>query len=65
MRPPARVSAVDVDVDVESDATDAGDEELFPFGSYPCAHCQAVVAGGMLFCVRCKAPQTDDLQAFV
>ena len=46
-------------VDPDSDTTDAGDEVDFPFGSYPRAQCQAVVAKGMLCCLRCKAPRTD------
>ena len=46
--------------DDEGDTTDAGEEEAFPLGSHPCAQCQAIVANGMLFCLRRKAPQTDD-----
>ncbi|CAE7465907.1 kptA [Symbiodinium sp. CCMP2592] len=44
----------------EGDTTDAGEDEAFPLGSHPCAACSAVVANGMLFCLRCKAPQTSD-----
>ena len=44
----------------DSDTTDADEERAFPFGSYPCVQCQALVAKGMLFCLRCTAPQTDD-----
>ena len=47
-------------VDVESDTTDAGEDDPYPLGSFPCANCQAIVAKGMLFCLRCKAPQTDE-----
>ena len=46
--------------DVESDTTDAGEDDPYPLGSFPCANCQAIVAKGMLFCLRCKAPQTDE-----
>ena len=47
-------------VDVDSDTTDAGEDDPFPLGSFPCANFQAVVAKGMLFCFKCKAPQTDE-----
>ena len=47
-------------VNVESDTTDAGEDDPYPLGSFPCANCQAIVAKGMLFCLRCKAPQTDE-----
>ena len=47
-------------VDVDSDTSDAGEEDPYPLGSFPCANCQAVVAKGMLFCLKCKAPQTDE-----
>ena len=47
-------------VDVDSDTTDAGEDDPYPLGSFPCANCQAVVAKGMLFCLKCKAPQTDE-----
>ncbi|CAE7518954.1 unnamed protein product [Symbiodinium sp. CCMP2592] len=50
---------VEVEVD-EGDTTDAGEDEPYPLGSHPCRECAAVVANGMLFCLRCKAPQTDD-----
>ena len=50
---------VEVEVD-EGDTTDAGEEERYPLGSHPCAACQAVVANGMLFCLKCGAPQTDE-----
>ena len=46
--------------DDEGDTTDAGEEEGYPLGSHPCAQCQTVVANGMLFCLRCRAPQTDE-----
>ena len=46
--------------DDEGDTTDAGEEEGYPLGSHPCAQCQSIVANGMLFCLRCRAPQTDD-----
>ena len=46
--------------DEEGDTTDAGEEEGYPLGSHPCSQCQTVVANGMLFCLRCKAPQTSD-----
>ncbi|CAE7851892.1 unnamed protein product, partial [Symbiodinium necroappetens] len=47
-------------VDVDSDTTDAGEDDPYPLGSFPCSNCQAVVAKGMLFCLKCKAPQTDE-----
>ncbi|CAE7328947.1 Mettl21e [Symbiodinium sp. CCMP2592] len=50
---------VEVEVD-EGDTTDAGEDEPYPLGSHPRRECAAVVANGMLFCLRCKAPQTDD-----
>ncbi|CAE7557334.1 unnamed protein product [Symbiodinium sp. CCMP2592] len=50
---------VEVEVEVD-DTTDAGEDEPYPLGSHPCRECAAVVANGMLFCLRCKAPQTDD-----
>eukprot|EP00439_Symbiodinium_sp_Y106_P065646 s125_g10.t1 len=46
--------------DEEGDTTDAGEEEEYPLGSHPCSQCQSVVANGMLFCLRCKAPQTNE-----
>ena len=49
--------------DDEGDTADAGEEEgypLGPLGSHPCAQCPSIVANGMLFCLRCRAPQTDD-----
>ena len=45
---------------VESDTTEAGEDDPYPLGSFPCANCQAIVAKGMLFCLRCKAPQSDE-----
>ena len=53
------LDAVKVDDD-EGDTTDAGEEEGYPLGSHPCAQCQSVVANGMLFCLRRRAPQTDE-----
>ncbi|CAE7834042.1 unnamed protein product, partial [Symbiodinium necroappetens] len=47
-------------VNVDSDTTDAGEDDPFPLGSFPCANCQALVAKGMLFCLKRKAPQTDE-----
>ena len=46
--------------DVESDTTEAGEDDPYPLGSFPCTNCQAIVAKGMLFCLRCKAPQSDE-----
>ena len=40
--------------------TEAEDGPDHPFGSYPCHKSQAVVATGMIFCVRCGAAQTVD-----
>ncbi|CAE7795763.1 unnamed protein product [Symbiodinium sp. CCMP2592] len=44
----------------EGDTSDAGGEEPYPLGSHPRKECSAIVANGMLFCLRCKAPQTSD-----
>ena len=46
--------------DEEGDTTDAGEQEEYPLGSHPCSQCQSIVANGMLFCLRCKAPQTSE-----
>ena len=46
--------------DVDSNTTGAGDEEIFPFGSYPCASAKLWSPEAWLVCLRCKAPQTDD-----
>ena len=46
--------------DVESDTTEAGEDDPYPLGSFPCTNCQATVAKGMLFCLRCKAPQSNE-----
>ena len=48
--------------DEEGDTTDAGEEEDYPLGSHPCSQCQTLVTNGMLFCLRCKAPQRSDPQ---
>ena len=48
--------------DEESDTTDAGENRGFPSRLAPMLKSQSVVATGMLFCLRCKAPQTDDSQ---
>ncbi|CAE7778417.1 unnamed protein product [Symbiodinium sp. CCMP2592] len=56
----ADVFAPDVEAkaeEEEGDTTDAGEDEPYPRGSHPCRECAAVVANGMLFCLRCKAPQ--------
>ncbi|CAE7857403.1 csx1 [Symbiodinium microadriaticum] len=45
---------------IESDTTEAGEDDPYPLGSFPCTNCQAIVAKGMLFCLRCKAPQSDE-----
>ena len=58
MQPPARVSLLPLRV--ESDTTEAGEDDPYPLGSFPCTNCQAIVAKGMLFCLRCKAPQSDE-----
>ncbi|CAE7337449.1 kptA, partial [Symbiodinium sp. CCMP2456] len=60
---PSASDDVEVEVEVEvdeGDTTDAGEEELYPLGSHPCASCHAVVANGMLFCLKCHAPQSDE-----
>ncbi|CAE7917357.1 kptA, partial [Symbiodinium necroappetens] len=62
---PAPSASDDVEVEVEvevdeGDTTDAGEAELYPLGSHPCASCHAVVANGMLFCLKCNAPQSDE-----
>ncbi|CAE7657286.1 unnamed protein product [Symbiodinium sp. CCMP2592] len=57
--PADAAGAFDLDEN-KGDTTDAGEDEPYPLGSHPCRECAAVVANGMLFCLRCKAPQTDD-----
>ncbi|OLP76872.1 hypothetical protein AK812_SmicGene43138 [Symbiodinium microadriaticum] len=42
------------------DTTEAGEDDPYPLGSFPCTKCQAVAAKGMLFSLKCKAPQSDD-----
>ena len=47
-------------VDIEIDTAPQMPVTRSSTRSYPCDSCQAVVARGMLFCLRCKPPQTDE-----